>query len=271
MKCRCSSCAKSPAIPSLHRRTALRSQRRTRQDDSGHSPRVPRQSHGRPARPSASTSSRKATTANEDLVHRPGASTFDSNIGMQYGYDTVPHLARVDITGPYNATGPGDTPSRRRIFLCHPTTAADEIPCARRILSNMARRAFRRAPTDNDLEISAQLLSAGTDAHRKFRNRHRNGPAPHPRRSRIRLPLRTAARQRSRRPAVSHQRHRTSLAPVVLPLVEHPRRRAPEPCHSEQAARTRRPRARDAPHAGRSTRAISASPTSPANGSTSAI
>jgi Protein of unknown function (DUF1592)/Protein of unknown function (DUF1588)/Protein of unknown function (DUF1587)/Protein of unknown function (DUF1585)/Protein of unknown function (DUF1595)/Planctomycete cytochrome C len=95
----------------------------------------------------------KGYDAIEDLVHRPGASTFDSNIGMQYGYDTVPHLARVDITGPYKATGPGDTPSRRRIFLCHPTTAAEEIPCARRILSNMTRRAYRRAPTDNDLEI----------------------------------------------------------------------------------------------------------------------
>ena len=88
----------------------------------------------------------------EDLVHRPGASTFDSNIGMQYGYDTVPHLARVDITGPYNATGSGDTPSRRRIFVCHPRAASDEIPCARKILSNLVRRAFRRAPTDGDLE-----------------------------------------------------------------------------------------------------------------------
>ncbi|MGP0070604.1 MAG: DUF1592 domain-containing protein [Bryobacteraceae bacterium] len=94
----------------------------------------------------------KSYAANEDLVHRPGASTFDPNIGMQYGYDTVPHLARVDITGPYHASGPGDTPSRRRIFLCHPSAPADDIPCARKILSNLVRRAFRRAPTDSDLE-----------------------------------------------------------------------------------------------------------------------
>lgn len=90
--------------------------------------------------------------ANEDLVHRPGASTFDSNIGMQYGYDTVPHLARVDITGPYHATGSGDTPSRRRIFVCHPNAPDDEIPCARRIFSNLVRHAFRRAPNDSDIE-----------------------------------------------------------------------------------------------------------------------
>jgi len=94
----------------------------------------------------------KSYAANEDLVHRPGASTFDPNIGMQYGYDTVPHLARVDITGPYHATGPGDTPSRRRIFVCHPPGTADEIPCARKILSNLVRRAFRRAPSENDIE-----------------------------------------------------------------------------------------------------------------------
>jgi len=94
----------------------------------------------------------KSYAANEDLVHRPGASTFDPNIGMQYGYDTVPHLARVDITGPYHATGPGDTPSRRRIFVCHPDAPSDEIPCARKILSNLVRRAFRRAPADADIE-----------------------------------------------------------------------------------------------------------------------
>jgi cytochrome c551/c552 len=94
----------------------------------------------------------KSYEANEDLVHRPGASTFDPNIGMQYGYDTVPHLARVDITGPYHATGPGDTPSRQRIFVCHPSTSAEEIPCARKILSNLVRRAFRRAPSDSDIE-----------------------------------------------------------------------------------------------------------------------
>src|SRR5208282_371533 len=70
----------------------------------------------------------------------------------QYGYATVPHLGRVDITGPYNATGPGDTPSRRRIFVCHPHAPADEIPCARQIVSNLVRRAFRRAPSDADLE-----------------------------------------------------------------------------------------------------------------------
>jgi hypothetical protein len=94
----------------------------------------------------------KSYAAIEDLVHRPISSTKDSNIGMQYGYSTVPHLARLDITGPYNATGSGDTPSRRRIFVCHPSGSADEVSCARQILSTLVRRAFRRAPVDADFE-----------------------------------------------------------------------------------------------------------------------
>jgi len=98
----------------------------------------------------------KAWSANEDLVHRPMNTTHDSNIGMQYGYTTVPHLAKVDITGPYKPTGAGDTPSRRRIFVCHPASDTDEIPCAKQIVANLVRRAFRRAPSDTDSE---QLLS----------------------------------------------------------------------------------------------------------------
>jgi hypothetical protein len=56
----------------------------------------------------------------------------------------------VTITGPYNATGPGNTPSRRRIFVCEPTNAAQEPKCAREILRSLATRAFRRRVTDND-------------------------------------------------------------------------------------------------------------------------
>jgi hypothetical protein len=91
-------------------------------------------------------------SAVEDLVHRPMNSTNDPNIGMQYGYTAVPHLARVDITGPYNIKGAGDTPSRRKIFLCHPASSSDEIPCAKQIVTNLVRRAFRSAPADADIE-----------------------------------------------------------------------------------------------------------------------
>jgi mono/diheme cytochrome c family protein len=63
-----------------------------------------------------------------------------------------PALYEVTITGPYAAKGHGDTPSRRRIFAREPTGPDDEEGCARRILSTLIRRAYRRPVTDADLE-----------------------------------------------------------------------------------------------------------------------
>jgi len=64
---------------------------------------------------------------------------------------TQPAINSVTISGPYDVTGPGDSPSRRRIFVCRPVRAAEELPCARRILSTLARRAYRRPVTEADL------------------------------------------------------------------------------------------------------------------------
>ena len=94
----------------------------------------------------------KGYSANEDLVKRPVSSTYDVFIGMQYGYTTAPHLSRVVLTGPYNSTGLGDTPSRRRVFVCRPTSAAGEGACARQIVSTLVRKAYRRAPSPADVE-----------------------------------------------------------------------------------------------------------------------
>jgi mono/diheme cytochrome c family protein len=62
-----------------------------------------------------------------------------------------PHIQTVTITGPFGATSPGDTPSRRAVFSCTPKTRSDEAACAGRILSRLARRAYRRPVTDADL------------------------------------------------------------------------------------------------------------------------
>jgi hypothetical protein len=87
----------------------------------------------------------------DDLVQRFDSTTGDLQTGVQFGYTTVPHLSGVEILGPYNITGTGDTPSRARVFVCRPTTPAEETPCARRILSTLARRALRRPVTEADL------------------------------------------------------------------------------------------------------------------------
>ena len=67
--------------------------------------------------------------------------------------DGNPAVATVNISGPFDASGPGETASRRRIFVCRPKGrgADDEQRCARTILGTLARRAFRRPETDADV------------------------------------------------------------------------------------------------------------------------
>lgn len=68
-----------------------------------------------------------------------------------------PAVYQISITGPYGASTPGDTPSRRRIFTSRPTTPAEEEPCARRILSRLMRRAYRRPITEDDVQTPLRV------------------------------------------------------------------------------------------------------------------
>ncbi len=79
----------------------------------------------------------------------------------------LPSVASVTITGPYNASGSADTPSRRRIFTCRPRTAAEEPACAKEIVSTLMRRAYRRPVTDADLAPAMKFYTAGR-AERDF-------------------------------------------------------------------------------------------------------
>jgi cytochrome c551/c552 len=63
----------------------------------------------------------------------------------------LPHLQDLNITGPYTVTGVSDTPSRRRVFKCRPIAADEEHACASTILSSLARQAYRRPVTEEDL------------------------------------------------------------------------------------------------------------------------
>ncbi len=89
----------------------------------------------------------------------------------------LPSVVSVTITGPFHATGPGDTPSRRRLFVCRPSTrgartgqgpdSADESACADRILTTLLRRAYRRDVTAEDLRPVRRFYDAGR-AERDF-------------------------------------------------------------------------------------------------------
>jgi hypothetical protein len=75
----------------------------------------------------------------------------------------TPGVTQIVITGPHNATGPGDTPSRRRLLICTPSSPAEEDSCARRIVSTLATRAYRRPMADSsaDVETLLEFFRAG--------------------------------------------------------------------------------------------------------------
>jgi hypothetical protein len=76
------------------------------------------------------------------------------------GRGQLPAIASVTLRGPRKVVGPGDTPSRRRVFICSPADAAEEGPCAKKILSSLARRAYRRPVTDADLQTLLSTYEA---------------------------------------------------------------------------------------------------------------
>ncbi|HEY3822963.1 MAG TPA: DUF1592 domain-containing protein [Bryobacteraceae bacterium] len=85
---------------------------------------------------------------------------FTRNLDLQ-DMNGIPLIDHVQITGPFDATGSGDTPSRRKLFICHPANESDELPCARKIISTLARRAYRRPVNDADLEILLSFYQKG--------------------------------------------------------------------------------------------------------------
>jgi cytochrome c553 len=76
-------------------------------------------------------------------------------------FSGYPHIDEVILTGPFNPTGPGDTPSRRKIFTCQPKTPREEDGCARQILAALARRAYRGDVTRADLDALHDFFERG--------------------------------------------------------------------------------------------------------------
>jgi mono/diheme cytochrome c family protein len=76
----------------------------------------------------------------------------DSQIGTDREITTLPHLREFEISGPMNVTGVSDTPGRRKVFVCRPLSPADEMPCATKIMTGLAKQAYRRPVTPEDME-----------------------------------------------------------------------------------------------------------------------
>ncbi len=70
-------------------------------------------------------------------------------------------VGSITIGGPFNAQGPGTTPSREKIFACHPSAPNEEQACAEKILTNLAHRAYRRPISADDLPQLMSLYKQG--------------------------------------------------------------------------------------------------------------
>jgi len=77
------------------------------------------------------------------------------------GFRFYPHVGKMEILGPYKATGATDSPSRAKIFICHPSAASDETACAKKIVDTIARHAFRRPVTAQDTETLMSFYQLG--------------------------------------------------------------------------------------------------------------
>lgn len=101
----------------------------------------------------------KTAAESDEVLH-----SFVPVTGMQrwvQGNSGGPRIASVEIKGPSHVSGVGESPSRARIFVCHPKSAAEEQPCARQILRTLAEGAFRRPVTDEDIQGALAFYQEG--------------------------------------------------------------------------------------------------------------
>jgi mono/diheme cytochrome c family protein len=84
-------------------------------------------------------------------------SHVDGADGVYDAPTRAPGISQITIAGPFNARGPGDTPSRRRLYVCTPKAAAEEAACATKILNTLATRAYRRPVPQSGPEMETLL------------------------------------------------------------------------------------------------------------------
>src|SRR5437867_3011608 len=81
--------------------------------------------------------------------------------GPTPGFTYFPHVGTVRIEGPFNAKQADDSPSRKKIFVCYPTGAADENACATKIITSLATKAFRRPAATADVNALMEFYKQG--------------------------------------------------------------------------------------------------------------
>ena len=97
----------------------------------------------------------------DDLMPPIDHTLADSQIGAGFGITTLPHLREFAVAGPFSVTGVSDTASRRRIFSCRPTSAADEAACAGEIIRRLATQAYRGPLSAEDFDGLNKFYAQG--------------------------------------------------------------------------------------------------------------
>jgi hypothetical protein len=103
-------------------------------------------------------------SAEPEDIPQPKETGFGSAINELYLGN--PAVENVAIGGPNRVDGPGDTPSRRRIFFCRPNAPADELPCAKEIVTKLARAAYRRPVKDSEVATLLSFYQSGRSGGR---------------------------------------------------------------------------------------------------------
>ena len=97
----------------------------------------------------------RPTEVEDGVPHPPRYPERDESL------ESNPWVHTVAIRGPYEVLGPGDTPSRRKIFICRPTGPSEEGPCAERILTALAGEAYRRPATEREVGTLLRFYGEG--------------------------------------------------------------------------------------------------------------
>src|SRR5262249_39893954 len=116
----------------------------------------------------------RAEAESDEFVNTPTAGNFFRR-GLR-----APHMIDgVTVNGPFNSPGVSKTSSRERIFVCEPKTPKSEDTrlCARNIIENLARRAFRRPVTKDDVDSLMSYFDAGREARARQGEAVNNAPS----------------------------------------------------------------------------------------------
>ncbi|MGE0815960.1 MAG: DUF1592 domain-containing protein [Vicinamibacterales bacterium] len=97
----------------------------------------------------------------DDILAPQDYTLADSQIGSGVGVTTLPHVRDFSISGPFAVTGVSETVSRRKVFTCRPTTAAEEAPCATEILTRLASQAYREPASPADVQTLMGFYERG--------------------------------------------------------------------------------------------------------------